>query len=774
MSSKRKVEAYHGRWSKQGVLAKVLCGVLCNTIALILIACLAGTFPSVRAADSSSLGPAGETNEASGSTPAPARWLIVPGLRATTSDWGEALGMELDRAVDGDVSTFFWSGRELQAGDWLQLDLGQPYSVSGIRLLMGSFTGEYARPNDYIYSGQVTVSTGDGKWETVGELTGAPEVSLLFAPRSVRLVRITVTQDQVYWAQIREIQLLTQAQTAASSYRPAWLRIESAQKDLTAAQTALQDALAQVADIDENQVQQQLHQADSLLQQAEAAYQEGQDDQAAGLANQAATVARQAQSLTWESRPVEVRAVWVDRAALLAGPQATRELLDRMASLGINLIFPEMVQKGAAAFPSAVAPRDEAYTAAWGDVDPLAFLVQEGHARGMQVVPWVWVFAAGYEHQFGPIMQQHPEWADLARDGSPFSPTQWGTAWLNPTLPQVQEYLTNLMLEIVTRYEVDGLQFDYIRYNEESHIPFGYAPSSLARFQEETGLDARTLTPGSAGYDRWNQWREQNITSFLRQLSSRLRAARPGLLLSAAVVPDPAAALRETHQNWPRWLREGLLDFVATMNYTSLPGEFWARAREARSASPDPSSGSRILDGLGIWLLTPEHLLDEVAAARELPSLGVVFFAASTLSGEVYARLQEGPFRQPALSPLADPHAAAQMLVNRLLERWNTWRARGRLPMTVTEQLDPLLQKLGNGPQAGSEAASSGLSSPGSASPAPGLDSVSRIRQEVAQVRLQKELVEQPQARALLDRLAADLDYLALCLNVTPYERGEP
>lgn len=631
-------------------------------------------------------------------------WVIVPDLKVTTSNWGEAKGMELDRAIDGDVSTFYWSGREVRTGDWLELDLGADYQLNGVRFLMATTASnvpgdrlstpdgsddsiDTLRPNDYVYSGQVLVRAASGAWQVIGELAGQAEVEVRFPSRPVRYLRLRVTQNQVYWVQIREIQLLAESATAAGgrAYRPVWLKIRAAEEAYARAADARAAAESRWDDVDDRAIRPLLDQAQTLLSSARAAYEEQADAEAAQRAAAARSLAEQAAALTIESRIAEVRAVWVDRPALLAGPDAVRSLLDRLAKLGVNLIFPEMVWRSAAAFPSEIAPRDPEYWR-WGDVDPLAFITAEAHARGIQVAPWVWVFAAGYYHEFGPLLKEHPDWAELSRDGSPFSPTEWGTAWLNISLPQVRTYLQHLLLEIVTKYDVDGIHFDYIRFNEESHAPFGYSPATLQRFAEETGLDAQTLTPGSPAASRWDEWREQLITSFLQETVEKLRQVRPSLLISAAVVPDPQAARRETHQNWPLWLKQGWLDFVATMNYTAFPGEFWSRTRLAQEAA----GPAKVLPGLGIWLVTPERMLDEIASARELLSPGVVLFAASTLQGEFFQRLADGPFRNRATSPLADPAGAWNAQLLAFLRKWQRPQARQALPELLFTRVEAL------------------------------------------------------------------------------------
>ncbi|MBE3577988.1 MAG: family 10 glycosylhydrolase [Limnochordales bacterium] len=584
-------------------------------------------------------------------------WLIVPAARLETSNLGAALGTRPEAALDGDLDTFYWTERPPRTGDYLLIDLGEQYPVCGIHLFMGSFTGEYVRPADYLYTGVIQLSADQQDWQTVGRLNGLPELSLSFPARPARYLRILVTADQVYWAQIREIRLL--CPPGASPHQPAWLFLRRAEQAVTRAEACL----ARAAATDQSEIQParaELDLAKALLEKARESYRRAPagEQGVKSTAARAARLADRAAALTVESREQETRAIWIDRPALLGGPSELRRQLDRFHDLGINLAFAEVFSRGAAAYPSRIAPADESMRQVWNDEDPLAFLLQEGGRRGIVVVPWLWVLCAGYDFDEGPLLRRHPDWADRSISGDTIAPTPQGTAWLNPALPAVRRFFAELAEELLASYPLAGLHLDYLRYHEESLAPFGYAPASLAAFaraQARGNRENREKQKDGVGALDFNRWRARNVTALLRTIARVVH--RHGKELSATVWPDPQFALGEMHQAWPEWVggkgRRPLVDCLVTTNYTPSLEVFRQRVLAgegefvARTASGPVRTG--LLHGIGSWLLTPAELVDQITVARQSRvATGICLYSASTLAEKAQIVLAEGPFRRRA------------------------------------------------------------------------------------------------------------------------------
>lgn len=351
--------------------------------------------------------------------------------------------------------------------------------------------------------------------------------------------------------------------------------------------------------------------------------------------------------------------VWLNREDLLSRkPGHLEHIFDQLAAMGVTHVYPELYFRGGAAYMSGVAPehgefrsrrmlldRNMRSPSSKPPEDMVAELLRLARDRNLQVHPWVWVFCAGYWHAYGPILQRHPEWAELDQDGQPFSNWRYGTAWLCPALPAVREYLLAVLAELVTRWPVDGVHLDYIRYNEEEAGSFGFHPFSLAQFRVDTGLGEASqggpYVDHPGGRTTWTAWRASNVTRFLTEAVRRLRTFRPGIKISAAVVPDPYLSYHNACQEWAKWLEDGLLDYALPMAYRTDPVELRAvlTALHDRLASAGTAGSAALYPGLAVWV-SPDEIVRQVEIVRELGFKGVTLFSTLNLTPGHYAALR--------------------------------------------------------------------------------------------------------------------------------------
>ncbi|PSR15477.1 hypothetical protein C8255_22915 [filamentous cyanobacterium CCP3] len=408
-------------------------------------------------------------------------------------------------------------------------------------------------------------------------------------------------------------------------------------------------------------------------------------------------------------RPIdqgEIRAVWLDRGTIVQAksPQGLSQVFDKLAAAGINTVFFETVNAGYTIYPSQVAPEQNPLTRGW---DPLAAAVDLAHQRGMTLHAWVWVFAAGNQRHNsllnqpvdypGPIISQHPTWAGYDNSGNRI-PRGQDKPFLDPANPEVRSYLTRLMTEIVTQYEVDGLHLDYIRYpfqDPGANRTYGYGDVARWRFQSTSGVDPLTLNPRASGLDRnqqiqqqvlwqrWTEFRAHQVTSFVEAISNLLRRQRPGLVMSAAVFANPEHdRLQRIQQDWGTWARASYLDWIVLMSYAGDTSRF------DRIVSPwlvNESFGSTlVIPGIRLLNLSNAATLDQMQASRDLPTPGYALFATADLNAELNAVLaQTQGARQPGPTT---PYAMAFSRYEALQREWSwlitqdrLWMERGTL-----------------------------------------------------------------------------------------------
>ncbi|MGC1307602.1 MAG: family 10 glycosylhydrolase [Phormidesmis sp.] len=352
----------------------------------------------------------------------------------------------------------------------------------------------------------------------------------------------------------------------------------------------------------------------------------------------------------------EIRSIWLDRETIVnaGSPQGLAKVFERFKAAGINTVFVETVNAGYPIYRSEVAPEQNPLIRGW---DPLQAAVDLGRSYNMEIHAWVWLFAAGNQahnplvgqpaHYPGPILAAHPDWAGFDNHGNLIIPGQT-KPFLDPANPAVREYLFDLLSEIADRYDVDGIQFDYVRYpfqDPGNNRLFGYGTAARQQFHALTGTDPITLSPRNGGDARkarlWNQWtafRTQQISSFVAAASTRLRRQRPDLILSAAVFADDTyKRQQELQQDWEDWADQGLVDWIVLMSYASNTQRFaelirpWIIESSYRSTS--------VIPGIRLLNLPAAVALDQIQLLQDMPTRGYALFAADNLNGDVQEML---------------------------------------------------------------------------------------------------------------------------------------
>lgn len=263
----------------------------------------------------------------------------------------------------------------------------------------------------------------------------------------------------------------------------------------------------------------------------------------------------------------EVRAVWLTTASGLDWPKTTDrteqqasllEIVHRLKSYNYNTIFFQVRSRGDAYYRSTYEPWADNLTGTLGKDpgwDPLAFLVNEAHQVGIEVHAWVNVFKVRAN---GPVAMTAPPHVSRAHPGWVF--TYHGEGWLDPGIPDVGKYLLNVVMDIARKYDIDGINFDYLRY------PGRDFP------------DADSYRRYGLGIPR-DKWRKSNLDRFVAESYERLTALRPLLKVGSSPLgiygPDTgfvSVAAGEYYQDTRTWLRTGKLDYVAPQVYWPIGG----------------------------------------------------------------------------------------------------------------------------------------------------------------------------------------------------------
>jgi uncharacterized lipoprotein YddW (UPF0748 family) len=408
----------------------------------------------------------------------------------------------------------------------------------------------------------------------------------------------------------------------------------------------------------------------------------------------------------WQQFPVnrrlaqaEIRAVWLDRGTIVkAGSEKElAKIFDRLAQSGINTVFFETVNAGYTIYPSQVASQPNPLIRGW---DPLAAGVKLAHERGMELHAWVWVFAAGNQrhnelinlnsHYPGPVLAANPDWANYDHQGK-MIPVGQTKPFYDPANPELRQYLLKLYAEIATRYQVDGIQLDYIRYPFQDPFAgkiYGYGKAARAQFQQLHGIDPVNISPNQRDlWQKWTAFRTQQIDSFVAQVSQQLRQKRPNLILSVAVFPLPEIErIQKLQQHWEVWARRGDIDLIVPMTYAQDTPRF-QRLAQPWIASTQLGS-TLLLPGIRLLSLPTVGAFDQLQLIRDLPVSGYALFAAENFNNELQTILSSTQGRIPSATsepiPHSQPFKTAAVRYTALQGEWQLVLQNDQLQMPAT------------------------------------------------------------------------------------------
>ena len=322
----------------------------------------------------------------------------------------------------------------------------------------------------------------------------------------------------------------------------------------------------------------------------------------------------------------EVRAAWLTALYGLdwpctraVSPQSIRkqkeelvDILDKLKAANFNTVLFQTRTRGDVLYPSSIEPFNSILTGKSGGnpgYDPLAFAIEECHKRGMECHAWM-------------VTIGHP-----------------GT----------KEYLMKLVREVVNRYDIDGVHFDYLRYPEN-------APLFPDKYDFRRYGKGRTL----------DQWRRDNISEIVRYIYKGVKAMKPWVKLSASPVGKYRDTSRYPSRGWnafftvyqdPQgWLGEGIMDQIYPMMYFQ-GNSFYPFALDWQ----EQSNGRQVIPGLGIYFLHP----DEGKWTRDEIDRQINFIRNHKMAGEghyrvkylmentqgIYDELIENFYAYPALQP---------------------------------------------------------------------------------------------------------------------------
>ena len=330
--------------------------------------------------------------------------------------------------------------------------------------------------------------------------------------------------------------------------------------------------------------------------------------------------------------------------------------LDKIKAAGINNIFLETFFHGNTIFPSTTM---ESYgfnsqNPDFQGVDILSIWLNEAHKRGIKVHLWFESFYIGNKNpalNSKSILMVKPSWMNRPKnqaesEGFISHPQEHNGYFLDPANPEVTNFLLDLINEITSKYNIDGLNVDYVRYpnimKENTSNQWGYTKYAREEFKIIYDVDPIELTSKDDLWEVWCDYRSDKITNYVQKVSKFLE--KKNIKFSTVIFPDYKISLKTKFQDWVKWADEGYVDALTPLILTADDTLAKSMLEEIKKKT---SNNASIYPGLfaGFIESDPEDLLKQIHIARNLKMDGIILFDWAHLNDKYIDVLKASVFK---------------------------------------------------------------------------------------------------------------------------------
>lgn len=329
--------------------------------------------------------------------------------------------------------------------------------------------------------------------------------------------------------------------------------------------------------------------------------------------------------------PEELRAVKITNVAsnVLFSDESIAEAMNYLASIGINAILPVVQNGGYTQFYSEVMdeyfgkPLDPRLNGR----DVLEVVIREAHRNGIEVYPWFeYGFAAHYSGPNGPatggfIGQTYPGWMSVDHEGN------WckknGFDWISGINPEVQEFMLKLIMEVVRKYDIDGIEFS----DRMPALPreCGYDDATVALYRSEHDGANPSVFPRSAP---WTRWRAGKLNDFYRAVRDSVKTYDSELFVASSPNIYPWG-YNEYLQDPVTWAAEGIVDHLIPQLYRYNIDDYNFELNKTLADLPEDVRHiyfAGILMSVGSYTISEEYLRASIESNRAAGVAGEAYF----------------------------------------------------------------------------------------------------------------------------------------------------
>jgi uncharacterized lipoprotein YddW (UPF0748 family) len=383
-------------------------------------------------------------------------------------------------------------------------------------------------------------------------------------------------------------------------------------------------------------------------------------------------------------------------------------ILDHHKATGINVVYLQVRSQSDALYPSAIEPWSNDLTGIQGVApnpvwDPLQFAIEETHKRGMELHAWINPYRAvgnTATPAASHVSNTHPEW--MMRSGAS------GTTILkilNPALPAVRDHIVNVIQDLVTRYDIDGIHFDDYFY-----------PTTIVQSDDDAMYNS-----DRRGFTNKGDWRRDNVNLLIKRVNETIYTLKPWVKFGVSPSgiyrnsKDPAIGTdtrglehyTSLYADTRRWLQEGWVDYIAPQVYWNIGFYPTADYQVIVPWWNNNAYGRHIYIGMASYRVNenaawrnPSEIPNQVRLNRSYPNVyGSIYFRTQHLRANLLGHrdsLRLNLYKKPALLPTmpwkdsTPPAAPSALEANRQLP--NTYVLTWNGPAATTHELDRVWQ----------------------------------------------------------------------------------
>ena len=360
----------------------------------------------------------------------------------------------------------------------------------------------------------------------------------------------------------------------------------------------------------------------------------------------------------------ELKGVWIRPTE--KNKKEIENTLDKLKDAGINTIFLETYYHSKTIYPSNVLERYGLTNQRQEFVgfDPLMIWITEAHKRKMKLNVWFESFYVGNDNpSYMPlhILNVYPQWANTTKEkyaqkGPVSSLTEHNGYFLDPANPRVQDFLLAIIDEILTKYQPDGINLDYIRYPQTvdkasfnyENANWGYTQYARDDFKSQYGIDPVDIKKGTQEWNIWAKYRQNKVTDFVRQVNEMINKKNYRTKLTAVIFPDRQRSLDTKMQDWRTWSYQ---NYVNGFTPLLLSCDYATAKSLLQDIKNNSNPFTEVYAGIFVSFMngSKDDMLRQIHMTRQLDAKGVVIFDYSH-----FAKTYMDAVSQSAFTPLSD------------------------------------------------------------------------------------------------------------------------